>query len=463
VVTMANESILVVESSPDLREHIVRRLTQDGYDVSTVSTGVDALEAIKLRDFDLVLMEYELPDVDGEEVLKTILKTKPNALIITMTAEGSVRSAVRAIKAGAYHYLTKPIDLVELSFLIQKALETTELRREVAELKAKLGSQFGTVNLIGKSPVMRYVYSMINKIAVSGATTVLLQGESGTGKGLVARAIHAKSKRADKPFVTVTCTAIPDTLLESELFGHERGAFTDAKATRMGQFELADGGTIFLDEIGDMSLALQAKLLRFIDEKKFTRVGGTREIEVDVRIIAATNRPLDKLVEQGKFRDDLYFRLKIIPLTLPPLRQRKEDIPLLAQAFIEDFNREFGKRVKGLDNDALQAMMAYNWPGNVRELRNVIERAVLLTGHERLTLVDVFPEHYIEAHRSPVMPLQLPPEGINLHEVEKSLICQALTIAHGKQTTAAKLLGITRDQLRSRIKKYALSPREFKK
>jgi len=460
---MASASILIVEHTQELRDSIARRLTEDGYDVATASSGVEAFEAIRVRDFDLVLLERELPDVNAIEVLKEIVRNKPDLLVIAMTKDGSVESAVRTIKAGAYDYLTKPIDLTKLSFIIQKALETTKLRHEVADLKAQLGSQAGEPKIIGRSPQMAQVFAMIDKVARSGATTVLLQRETGTGKGVVARAIHARSRRAQNPFLVVTCTAIPQTLLESELFGHERGAFTDARARKRGQFELADGGTILLDEVGDLPLDLQAKLLRFIDEKKFVSVGGTSEISVDVRIIAATNQMLDKAVEEGRFRPDLYYRLKIVPITLPPLRERREDIPLLAEAFIQDFNKEFGKHIKGIEEDAQMAMMEYEWPGNVRELRNMLERAVLLSRGDYLGYSDLFPEREPESMLSWVDVVRLPPEGTNLRQVEVSLVKQALAMARGKQTLAAKLLGLTRDQLRSRIKKYGLNPAEFKR
>ncbi|MEW6358354.1 MAG: sigma-54 dependent transcriptional regulator [Planctomycetota bacterium] len=456
---MSNESILVIEDEKLLRWSVVQRLTQEGYRVSEAPTGAAATDILDSGDFDLVLMDYRLPDTDGSQILRDIFSKDSNLLVIVMTAYSTVQSAVEAIKAGAYDYLTKPFDLDELVFIISKALETTGLRREVAELRAKLGEQYGVRDIIGKSPRMLDVFATIEKVAKSEATTVLLQGESGTGKGLAARAIHSQSRRADKPFLTVTCTALPENLLETELFGHEKGAFTDAKSERRGQFELADGGTIFLDEIGDLSQPLQAKLLRFIEEKTLRRVGGSMDIRVDVRIIAATNQMLEKAVEEGRFRPDLYYRLKIVPITLPPLRHRIEDVPLLVQAFIDDFNREFNKRVKGLSEEAMDQMMHYHWPGNVRELRNMIERAVLLTSKETLDADILFPDRPRERgaengdRRGGV---ELPSEGIELDKVEADLVRQALDRTDGNQSAAARLLGITRDQIRSRIKKFGL-------
>ncbi|NOZ20141.1 MAG: sigma-54-dependent Fis family transcriptional regulator [Planctomycetes bacterium] len=456
---MSNESILVVEDEKLLRWSVVQRLTQEGYRVSEAPTGAAANDILGGGDVDLVLMDYRLPDTDGSQILRDVLGKDPNLLVIVMTAYSTVQSAVEAIKAGAYDYLTKPFDLDELVFIISKALETTGLRREVAELRAKLGEQYGVRDIIGKSPKMLDVFATIEKVAKSEATTVLLQGESGTGKGLAARAIHSQSRRANKPFLTVTCTALPENLLETELFGHEKGAFTDAKSERRGQFELADGGTIFLDEIGDLSQPLQAKLLRFIEEKTLRRVGGDMDIRVDVRIIAATNQILEKAVEEGRFRPDLYYRLKIVPITLPPLRQRIEDVPLLVQAFIDQFNREFNKRVKGLTDEAMNQMMRYHWPGNVRELRNMIERATLLASKEMLDTDVLFPDRPREkAVESPTGEgaIHLPPSGIELDKVEAELVRQALDQADGNQSAAARLLGITRDQIRSRIKKFGL-------
>jgi len=463
---MADESILVVEDEKLLRWSIVQRLTQEGYRVSEAPTGAAVTDIIDREALDLVLMDYRLPDADGSQILKDVLAKHPNVLVIVMTAYSTVQSAVEAIKAGAYDYLTKPFDLDELVFIINKALETTDLRREVEQLREKLGEQYGVRDIIGKSAKMLEVFSTIEKVGKSSATTVLLQGESGTGKGLVARAIHARSTRSNKPFLTVTCTALPENLLESELFGHEKGAFTDAKSERRGQFELASGGTIFLDEIGDLSQPLQAKLLRFIEEKTLRRVGGSVDIQVDVRIVAATNQMLDQAVDEGRFRPDLYYRLKIVPITLPPLRERMEDVPLLVQAFIDEFNKEFGKSVKGVSEHGMDELLHYRWPGNVRELRNMIERAILLSAGETLDSPDLFPDRPRETVGETVMSegiIKLPPGGIDLAQVEAELVRQALNLTNQNQSAAARLLGITRDQIRSRISKFGLgAAREHK-
>jgi transcriptional regulator with PAS, ATPase and Fis domain len=343
--------------------------------------------------------------------------------------------------------------------VVRKALETTNLRRQVEELRARLHEQYGVAQIIGNSPQMLEIFALIAKIADSNST-VLLQGESGTGKGLIARAIHFRSPRAQAPFVTITCSAIPETLLETELFGHERGAFTDARSEKRGQLELAHTGTIFMDEIGDLPMSLQAKLLRFLEDKTFRRVGGTKDLVMDVRIIAATNRNLEADVAAGRFRADLYYRLKIVPIYMPPLRQRQSDILPLAQAFLNDFNREFKKHVRGLSPDAIEAMKQYPWPGNVRELRNIIERAVLLSSGALLRRKDLFPESVhaappSEAHAA----FRLPDGGVNFEKLEMDMVVQALAAAGGNQTRAARLLGMTRDQIRFRVKKFGLAAR----
>jgi DNA-binding NtrC family response regulator len=461
--------ILIVEDEKMLAWTLAQRLRKEGYETSQVSTGREALEALTQHDFELLLLDYGLPDADGIDVLKKALGAKPAALAILMTASGSVENAVEAMKAGAYDYLSKPLDLNHLVFIIRKALETTTLRREVEELRARLREQYGVANIIGNSPQMLEIFSLIRKVAPTNAT-VLLRGESGTGKGLLARAIHYQSARAEAPFVTITCSAIPETLLESELFGHERGAFTDARSEKRGQLELAHGGTVFMDEIGDMPMGLQAKLLRFLEDRTFKHVGGTRDIVVDVRFIAASNRNLEADAADGRFRADLYYRLNIVPIHIPPLRQRQADIQPLANAFIADFNREFKKRIRGIAPEAQEAMKRYPWPGNVRELRNMIERAVLLgTGHF-LRREDLFPEgtmgregegargRVAASPRHPVTPSPfcLPEGGVNLEQLEKEMVVQALAAAGGNRTKAARLLGMSRDQIRFRIKKFGL-------
>jgi DNA-binding NtrC family response regulator len=356
------------------------------------------------------------------------------------------------MRLGAYHYVNKPFNLDEVAIFVEKALETSQLRREVRTLRSSQGQESGLDAIIGASPAMQQVKSLLARIAASRASTVLLTGETGTGKDLAAKAVHFSSDRAGRAFVNITCSALPEHLLESELFGHERGAFTDARQQKRGLFETADRGTLFLDEIGEMTLALQSKLLRFLEEKTFKRVGGLADIAVDVRVIAATNRDLEEDVKAGKFREDLFYRLQVMPVPLPPLRERRGDVPLLTAYYIDRYNREFRKKVRGVTPEAMKLLEQYQWPGNVRELKNAIERAMLLNERERLE-----PDDFTTLTRSvAATSFKLPPEGINLEDVERQLLLQALERANGNQTQAAQLLGINRDQVRYRIEKFGL-------
>jgi DNA-binding NtrC family response regulator len=385
-------------------------------------------------------------------VLRRIKEASPDTLVILMTAFSTIENAVEAMKLGAYHYVNKPFNLDEVALLVEKALETSELRREVKTLRSTQEKEYGFDAIIGASPAMQQIKSLLARVASSPASTVLLTGETGTGKDLAAKAIHFNSARAGRSFVNITCSALPEQLLESELFGHERGAFTDARQQKRGLFETADRGTIFLDEIGEMTPALQSKLLRFLEEKTFKRVGGLSDVRVDVRVVAATNRNLEEEVKGGKFREDLFYRLQVMPILLPPLRERRGDVSLLANYFIDRFNREFRKRVRGLSPAATEVLEQYQWPGNIRELRNAIERAMLLIDREWLE-----PDNFTTLTRT-VTPTQfrLPPEGVDLDEVERQLLTQALERAGGNQTQAAHLLGINRDQVRYRIEKFGL-------
>jgi DNA-binding NtrC family response regulator len=361
--------------------------------------------------------------------------------------------AVEAMKQGAYHYANKPFNLDEIVLLVEKALETTELRREVRALRRSQAQPYSLNRIVGESDAVVTVRALLKKIAASPATTILLTGESGTGKDLAAKVIHYSSDRATKPFMNITCSALPENLLESELFGHERGAFTGADRQKRGLFESADGGTVFLDEIGEMMPALQAKLLRFLEERTFKRVGGTTDIRIDVRVVAATNRKLDEEVRQGKFREDLFYRLNVVPVALPPLRERAADIPLLLAYYVDMYNSEFKKRVQGIAPDAMARLQAYGWPGNIRELRNAVERAMLLGEGRTLTLDDFpmtgGPTRLTEG-------VALPANGIELDQLERSLVVQALERSGWNQTRAAGLLGLNRDQIRYRIEKFKL-------
>jgi DNA-binding NtrC family response regulator len=454
-------NILVVEDERLIRWSLEQQLRREGYSVQSVETGAEALQRIQVDSPDLVLLDVRLPDADGVELLGRLRAADPECLVIMMTAHGGVETAVRAMKLGAQDYVSKPFDVEELKLTIRKALETRTLRRDVARFQVEATQGSSLDDLVGISRAVADLKGLIQRIAQSDATTVLLQGESGTGKDLVARVIHFASQRARAPFLAVNCMALPEHLLESELFGHERGAFTDARALKKGLFEQADGGTVYLDEIGDMRPDLQGKLLRLIEEKRFRRVGGLRDIKADIRIIAATNRDLTKSLAAGEFRADLYYRLKVFPLFLSPLRERPEDVLLLARYFISRFCREMRREPLTLHSEAQARLTRYAWPGNVRELRNVLERAIILAPgsvldpeHLPLELGDQ-PTRQADVASRPAS-VSLPTEGLRLEEVERDLVRQALEATEGNQVRAARLLGISRDALRSRMKKFGL-------
>src|SRR5215472_13074415 len=408
-------TILVVDDEPLIRYALRDGLMADGYHVVEAGTAAEAL-AKSREGVDLVLLDYRLPDGDGLSVLKQIKEHDPDTLVILLTAHQSVDLAVEAMKQGAYHYANKPFNIDEISNLVGKALETTALRRVIKSLRESQAQPFGFDRIVGEGPAVSAMKALLKKVAASPASTVLLTGESGTGKDLAAKVLHYSSDRASKPFMNVTCSALTETLLESELFGHERGAFTGADRQKRGLFETADGGTVFLDEIGEMVPALQAKLLRFLEEKTFKRVGGTMDIRVDVRVIAATNRKLEDEVKQGRFREDLYYRLNVVPVALPPLRERAKDIPLLLKYYVDVFNTEFKRHVQGIAPQALARLQAYGWPGNIRELRNAVERAMLLGESKMLTLED-FPMTFGGPPRL-TEGVALPAKGIDLEELE---------------------------------------------
>ena len=448
---MAHATVLIVDDEELVRWSLRERLLKDGYTVLESGSVAGATEKLTPA-VDLVLLDQRLPDGDGLTLLRQIKELSPDTLVILMTAFSTVENAVAAMKHGAYHYLNKPFNLNDVSAIVEKALETSRLRREVRLLRGSQSRDYGFDAIIGSSPAMVEAKSLLERIASSPATTVLLTGETGTGKDLVAKAIHYNSERAAKPFVNITCSALPEQLLESELFGHERGAFTDARQLKRGLLETADGGTVFLDEIGEMTPGLQAKLLRFLEERTFKRVGGLNDIRVDVRVVAATNRSLDDGVKEGRFREDLFYRLQVMPVRLPPLRERVGDIRLLVAHYIDRYNREFRKHVRGLQPAAQALLDQYRWPGNVRELRNAIERAMLLADNGLLGVEDFATLSKVTAPAT----FRLPPEGVDLETVERQLLIQALHRAGGNQTQAGHLLGINRDQVRYRIEKFGL-------
>ncbi len=454
---MAGERLLIVEDDPLLLSVLAERLRREGLEVTTAATLAEARRALDLAEPDVGLLDLRLPDGEGLSLLREAApRGAPGsaAAWVVMTAHATVSSAVEALKLGARDYLEKPFTLDRAVATVRQALEVTALRREVAALRDR--SSLAGTTVIGESPAMQRVFELVERLAAVDATTVLIEGESGTGKGAIAQALHRLSKRSAGPFLNVTSSALPETLMESELFGHEKGAFTDAHAAKRGLVEMADGGTLFLDEVGELTPGVQAKLLRFIEEKTFRRLGGTRDLVVDVRIMAATNRDLAAEVAAGRFRADLFYRLRVIPITLPPLRERREDIAPLAKHFVAHFDREFGKRVREIAPEALAKLAAYTWPGNVRELRNVMERAVLLADGPAIGTRELPPEVTAPLDRPAGPAAALPSAGVKLDEVERRLLVEALERAHGNQSQAAELLGISRHQVRTRMKRHGL-------
>ncbi len=449
--------VLIIEDEKLIRWSLRQKFEAQGYQVTGVENGKDAFAALETGVYDLIMLDYKLPDTTGLDILRTVRETDIDVVVLMMTAYSSIESAVDAIKLGAYDYLTKPFDMDHVLRTAEKALETTKLRREVRELRRHMQHEYGVDRIIGQAPCMLELFETIDRVAKSSTSTVFLRGDSGTGKDLIARVIHYNSDRAPRPYMNITCTALSETLLESELFGHEKGAFTDAKTAKKGLFELADGGTIYLDEVGDMPLGLQAKLLRFLEDRTFRRVGGTLEMSVDVRVIAATNKDVEQAIEQGTFRNDLMFRLNVIPIFLPPLREREDDANLLARHYVTQFSKEFRKPMTEIEEGAYAKLLGYSWPGNVRELRNVIERAVLLCKGETIGADDVIlGRENQEATAAGLTGIVLPPGGIDLGQLENKLIQEALTRTNNNQSQAAKLLHLSRDAFRYRLEKLGL-------
>lgn len=449
--------ILIVDDERVQCEMLAGFLRKQGYRPDTAENGRIALEKFKTGNFDLILTDQRMPEMEGLQLLKEIKRLNPETVVVIMTAFGSVSSAVAAMKEGAYDYLTKPIDLDELLILIHRIEKEINLRRENRLLRDQLREKFKVDFIVSNSRAMEEALNLVGRVAASQAT-VLILGESGTGKELIARAIHYASPRAEKPFIKVNCAALPETLLESELFGHEKGAFTGAVARRIGRFEQADQGSIFLDEIGDISLPLQMKLLRVLQEKEFERVGSNQTIKVDVRVIAATNRNLEEAIKKGTFREDLYYRLNVVTITLPPLRERKEDIPLLIEHFLKKYSAQNKKEVVGLSKEAQELLRQYDYPGNVRELENIIERAVVLCPGKIITVnelpLNIREYNLVEFYEKDQQGRSLPKM---LEDIERQMISKALKNNDGVQTRAAAELGISERVLRYKMKKYGLS------
>lgn len=451
--------ILVVDDEKSLRWSLAEGLREDGYDVMEAGNGTECFEALEASPVDVVLLDLKLPGEDGLTILRRIKADCPDVTVVMMTAYGRFEDAVKATKIGCYNYIGKPFELDHMRLVIRNALANASLRKEVEYLRSDEKRKYRSDYVFGGSPAIRKVLNSVKKISERGWSTVLILGETGTGKELIARQIHYGSPWRDAPFVEINCSAVPSNLLESELFGHERGAFTDAHTAKKGLFELANRGTIFLDEIGEMSLELQSKLLRVMETKRFKRVGGINDIQVETRIIAATNRDLRRSVSEGAFREDLYYRLTVIPLQLPKLRERREDIPTLVKCFIDQFNKELRKTVSGASPEALQVLMAYGWPGNVRELRNVIERAMLLESEEQI-LADHLPRELFSAAPSSAGDVEdriaRSERVLPLAEVERIAVEHALQAHGGNKTKAAQALGISRQTLRTKLKQYGM-------
>jgi DNA-binding NtrC family response regulator len=477
---MPAEKILVVDDERLVRWSLQQKCTEWGYEVVEAAAGEPALQLVQRESPDLVLLDVRMPSLNGIEVLEQIKKGPGAPAVIMITADPQLDDVKSALKLGAYDFVGKPLDFDELHVAIQNALEANRLRSEVQSLRGEVRRRTGYHEVVAVSPKMTELMSFVQRVAVSEATTILIQGESGTGKDLIAKAIHYESSRQNGPFVAINCSAIPETLMEAELFGHEKGAFTDAKQMKKGLFETADGGTLFLDEIGELSPLLQAKLLRVLEDQVIRRVGGVRDLQVDVRVVAASNRDLERAVREGHFRQDLYYRLAIIAVFIPPLRERTEDILPLVDFFIAWYNRKFKKSVRGISAETRRLLLAHNWPGNVRELKNSIERAMILEDEPVLRPV-YMPFAVGDAARSGltafehtsssadgggkqlangrVLPrLYIPEEGTSLEEVERAMVELAMRQANGNQTHAARLLDISRDALRYKLKKFELVP-----
>lgn len=456
---MASERILVVDDEEANREFLQDLLLHEGYEVATASDGLAGLQFLERHPVHVLLSDLKMPRMTGVDLIRQAKELSPSTIGIIFTGHATIETAVEAIKAGAYHYITKPFHVDEIRVVLKRALEHQRLNRENHSLRKQLKAKYRFDNVVSDHNKMQAVFELVEKVSDSDST-VLIYGESGTGKELIARAIHYNSYRQDKPLIPINCGAIPEKLLESELFGYEKGAFTGATSSRTGRFELANSGTLFLDEIGEMSPALQVKLLRVLQEREFERVGGTRTIKIDVRIIAATNKDLETMVDNQQFREDLFYRLNVIPISLPPLRERQSDIPLLAQYFIDRFNAEKKRHIEGILPEALERLYSYHWPGNVRELENVIERITILKGEGMISAADL-PEKLSRTFSNGMVPnVDVPDEGLDFDTVvqsfEKQLLTKALEKTQGVKSKAAELLHMNRTTLVEKVKKLRL-------
>ena len=445
-------TILIVEDEARMRRLLELSLGEEGYNTLSAGSAEEGLKLVEREGVALLLTDLKLPGMTGLQLLESVRRVRAEMPVVVMTAFGTVESAVEAMKAGASDYVLKPFSLDEVKMVVRRELDVRRLREENRDLREALGKRYDAPGIVARSPKMQEVLAMVDRVAQTNST-VLLCGESGVGKDLIARAIHQRSRRASGPMLKINSTAIPETLLESELFGYERGAFTGAVGSKPGKFEQADGGTLFLDEIGDVPPPVQVKLLRVLQEKEFERLGGTRTIKVDVRLVAATNRDLRAALEEGTFREDLYYRLNVVPINIPPLREHKEDIPALAEAFLRKFAESTGKAMQGISPAAMERLTRFHWPGNVRELENVIERAVTLSSSPVLDARDIFLDE--PAQKTPGATGFLP-DGLTLEQWEDQMIQEAMRRADGNKSQAARLLGLSRNALRYRLSKLGI-------
>lgn len=452
------EKILIVDDEAFIRENLERILIEDGYRAKSTDSPEAALKIVAEEEISLVLLDLNLGSSSGLDVLRSMREIDPEILVIIITGYGTVESAVEALKIGAYDYIKKPFKADAIHLIVKLALETQSLRRKVK----RLSKDGDGINMVGNSPTLLQIFRQIREVAKHESATVLITGDSGTGKELVAQAIHNLSPRHEQPFVEINCGSLPFNLLETELFGHERGAFTDAKTRKIGLFEEADHGTVFLDEIGEMDLSLQVKLLRVLEDRKIRRLGGNRNIDINVRIVAATNADLKEAIERKEFREDLYYRLNVFPIHIPPLRDRREDIPILLEFFLQRFSKEFNRSIRGFSREALDLMMRYHWPGNVRELRNVVERICIMCNVENIMPEQLPREIWGERPQSEMaFNYEIPPEGIVLDDVvgqvEKELVEKAYKITGGNVAKTARILNVPRGTLRYKLEKYQLT------